>query len=607
MGRFRLPEEVLPLIDASGVHHEAAAPWAYPVDGRTLRVVLRAARGRVARGRVVYGDRYAPMDEDRAEPLVLAGRDGDFDYFEAEISLDPPRFRYAFLLEGGGGGEAAWLHEQGVDRRRPPTSNFQYPYIHEADIHEPPAWLTKGVVYQVFPDRFEKGNPALDPPDVKPWSDDKPTAASLYGGDLAGIRARLPHLEELGVTVLYLTPIFQSPSNHKYDTTDYFRIDPHFGDEAELRRLVDECHHRGIRVILDAVFNHCGIGFFAFQDVLEKGRDSAYADWFHLHDFPVRTEPTPNYETFANGIASMPKLRTGNPEVRRYLLDVARYWIEKCDIDGWRIDVANEVDHAFWREFRAAVKQVKPDAYIVGEVWHEGLPWLLGDEFDGITNYPVREAVLGFFARGRLDAAGFAAAITRNAFIYPEAAGRASWNLLGSHDTERFVTACGGHRRRAALGVVFNMTWLGTPLVYYGDEIGMEGANDPDCRRPMIWQREKWDQDLFALHRRLIGLRQERSALHRGRARVVLADGADNTLVYVRHDEKTGERVAVAFNNSAAEKVVDLGAPATGTGFPAGTAALGGLRWEPLTGRSATEDDGRLRLGPFSAAAGFSD
>ena len=582
-------------------------PYAYPLDGQTLRVMVRAGKGCVRAVTAVYGDRYAPLEESETVALELCGSDAVYDYFQAEFALRPPRFRYAFLLDDGA--QQVWFTETGFSARPPKGGFFAYPYINAADLYDVPGWLVDGVVYQIFPERFANGNPANDPPGVRPWHDDRPTARAFYGGDLEGIIQRLPHLEELGVTVLYLTPVFASPSNHKYDTTDYYRVDPHFGEEETLKELVRQCHARGIRVMLDGVFNHCGFDFFAFRDVRERGRESPYADWFHICEFPVKTHPV-TYETFATGIASMPKLRTEHPAVRDYLLGVARYWTETCDIDGWRLDVANEVDHAFWREFRRTVRAVKPDAAIVGEIWHDALPWLLGDQFDGVTNYPLREACLDFFARGRSDARGFAEAVVANLFAYPRPALHGCWNLLGSHDTERFMTACGGDVRKAALAAVFLFTWVGAPLIYYGDEIGMEGGTDPDCRRPMIWEREsgdaetvggggevnsvraqreeagdarprgdarpggdeagrggegtsdpaggsepwrnpsgRWNERLFQLYKRLIRLRRDIPALRRGETRILHADPVANVVVYWRGFQ---------------------GAPATGAGAEAG-------------------------------------
>lgn len=582
------------LIRDSFVYHATTLPWAYPVDEKTLRVVVRAEKGKVHRGKVLYGDKYNPLEQ-VSVPLVKKAFDERFDYFEADLELSPPRFMYAFVLEDES--SSIWLHEQGVSVERSSVTFFQYPYINNADLLEVPEWLTNGVVYQIFPDRFEKGNPELDPGEVTPWSDDKPTRSSIYGGDLEGIIRRLPHLQELGITVLYLTPIFTSPSNHKYDTTDYFNIDPHFGDKETLKKLVKKCHAAGIKVILDAVYNHCGKDFFAFQDVIERGEESEYAEWFHIENFPVQTEPIPNYETFSNKIATMPKLRTEHPVLRDYLLGVARYWIEEFNVDGWRLDVANEVDHVFWREFRKVVKEVNPDAYIIGEVWHESLPWLQGDQFDGVTNYPLRDACLEFFAHGRMDAQRFAESIQRNMFIYPEQLLKASWNVLSSHDTERFMTACEGNVQKAKLGVVFNFMWIGTPLVYYGDEVGMDGEDDPDCRKPMVWDREQWDLDLYELYQTLIQLRAENSALRQGRAEVLYADAADNTLVFKRYSSNSDEYVIIALNNSNGERVIPLD-------FPQGN--LENFKWNLLTGDvkvdSKTE---HLVLGAYSSTVGL--
>lgn len=586
------------------VEHKAMVPYAYPLDGRTLRVVVRAGKGTLVSATAVYGDRYSPIEESEAVHLESVGSDSMYDYFQGELRLDPPRFRYAFLLDDGV--NRRWLTEEGLSDVPPRRGFFLYPYINNADLYDVPDWLVDGVVYQIFPERFANGNPANDPPGVRPWSDERPTAASFYGGDLEGIMQRLPHLEELGVTVLYLTPVFESPSNHKYDTTDYYRIDPHFGDEETLKELVRQCHARGMRVILDAVFNHSGFDFFAFRDVRERGEQSPYADWFHIHDFPVRTAPVPNYETFANALPFMPKLRTETPALRDYLLDVARYWIETCDIDGWRIDVANEVDHAFWREFRRVVKAAKPDAYIVGEIWHEALPWLLGDQFDGVTNYPAREACLDFFARNRIDADGFAQALVKNMFAYPLPALQGSWNLLGSHDTERFLTACGGDARKAALAAVFNMTWLGTPMIYYGDEIGMEGENDPDCRRPMIWergggaQRGRWNEPLFQLYKRLVRLRRETPALRRGEARIVHADPVANTIAYRRGGERDG--VVIVLNNSQRVQEVPVGGAVEMAGSVSVTVLLDGTNGIALGGESTTATAPTVvRVPPYGA------
>lgn len=583
--------EVLNVLTIEALEHRTVPPYAYPVGPKTLRVRLRAKRGEVRRCRVFYDDRYVHEGSEKTTDMVRVATDQLFDYFQGDLHLALPRFRYAFCVEDGT--RRVWFTEAGSSFTPPCTGFFQYPYIHRADVPDVPDWLVDGIVYQIFPERFANGDSKNDPKNAKPWTDQKPTGACFYGGDLQGVIDRLPYLQELGVTVLYLNPIFKSPSNHKYDTTDYYTIDPHFGDAATFRRLVDEAHRAGIYVILDAVFNHCGFDFHAFADVRQRGKESPYKDWFYIEGFPVRTDP-PNYETFANSIASMPKLRTENPEVREYLLDVARYWTAEFDIDGWRIDVANEVDHDFWRHFRSEVKKLKPDAYIVGEIWHEAAPWLMGDQFDGVTNYPLREACLDFFARGAIDAVGFAEAVAKNQMLYPEGVLQASWNLLGSHDTERFLTACAGDVKRYALALAFIMTWIGAPMIYYGDEVGMEGNTDPDCRRTMQWDKDRWNMELFELHKRLIAVRRDHPGLRRGAARIVAADPVQNTLVWWRGEGRDG--LLIALNNSGRQQdvVVDM------------AGAIGS--WAVLVGMGHGEREKgnsvRIRLSPYSAVMG---
>lgn len=537
------------------IHHKPFAPDAYPVGPESLRITLRAKRGDLVRAAVIYGDRYQSAGAEDVLEMEPAGEDAHFEYFQATLKLKPPRFRYAFFLSDGV--EQCWFSEGGFSSSRPREGFFQYPYIAPADLFDVPEWAKGALFYHVFPERFANGDPSNDPPGTRPWRQERPRHDAFYGGDLRGIIERLEHIRGLGVDALYLNPIFRSPSNHKYDTTDYCAIDPHFGTIDDFKELVAACHDAGIRVVLDAVFNHCGSEFFAFQDVMEKGADSKYADWFHLREFPVRMRPEPNYETFANGIATMPKLRTENPEVRRYLLGVARYWIEACDIDGWRLDVANEVDHAFWREFRKVVREAKPDCYIVGEIWHEALPWLQGDQFDGVMNYPVRDACIAFFAERSTDALAFDRQLTRARLAYPEPVNQASWNLLGSHDTARFLTLCGGETKRSALAATFLMTYVGAPVIYYGDEVGMLGETDPDCRRPMIWDEKRQDRELLGLYQRLGEMRKSLPCLRTGGFRTLLSDPVRNVYAYWRGDPS--DDVIVALNNSDAPQTVSIG------------------------------------------------
>ncbi|MBA4493234.1 alpha-glycosidase [Paenactinomyces guangxiensis] len=546
------------------IFHRTGGAFAYPLSPHQLRVRLRAKKGDLAMCRVWYADRYSGEDEPGTwADCEKTASDELFDYFEGRIDSQTGRIKYVFRLEDTIG-EKAWFGETGFAAMKKDAGVFQYAYIHPSEVFQTPDWANEAVVYQIFPERFHNGDKSNDPERTEPWTPDaRPRADSFYGGDLQGVIERLPYLEQLGVTSIYFTPIFLSPSHHKYDTADYYQIDPQFGELSTFKQLVQEAHRRGIKVILDAVFNHAGDQFFAFQDVLKHGERSRYKDWFYLHSFPVVQEPKPNYETFANQVPAMPKLKTENPEVRRYLLEVVRYWMEETGIDGWRLDVANEVDHRFWRDFRELVKEINPAALIIGEIWHDSSAWLEGDEFDSVMNYLFRESVLRFFATGKIDAGQFDAELTRSRMIYKEQAVRVLWNLLDSHDTERFLTSCSGAEEKFRLAVLFQFTYIGTPLIYYGDEIGMEGKTDPDCRRPMIWEESCHNKELLAYYRRLISIRRSSPALCRGNVHTWYVDANAGIYAFVRQYEQ--EVVGVVFNNSDQQRTVCLDTSPFGT------------------------------------------
>ncbi|SEN06222.1 alpha-glycosidase [Lihuaxuella thermophila] len=539
------------------VYHRPGGPFAYPVTPRQLRVRLRAKKGDLDACRVWCADRYAGDKEEGSWTVCQkVASDQLFDYFEGLIPGETRRIKYVFHLRDVSG-EEWWLGETGLEKERKEAGVFQYAYIHPTEVFMTPEWAKDGVVYQIFPERFHNGDKSNDPRGAEPWTADaRPRHDSFYGGDLQGVIDRLPYLEQLGISAIYFTPIFLSPSHHKYDTADYYQIDPQFGEMSTFKELVREAHRRGIKVILDAVFNHSGDQFFAFQDVLKYGERSRYKDWFHIDSFPVVQEPEPNYETFANQVATMPKLRTEHPEVREYLLQIVRFWMTETGIDGWRLDVANEVDHQFWRDFRKVVKEINPEALIVGEIWHDASAWLEGDQFDSVMNYLFRESVLRFFATGEIDASRFDAELTRARMIYKEQAVQVMWNLLDSHDTERFLTSCDESLEKFRLAVLFQLTYVGTPLIYYGDEVGMTGKTDPDCRRPMIWDEKLQNKQLLAYYRRLISIRRNSKALSRGSYRTWHLDPNTGVYAYVRQYGR--ETVGVVLNNSNEKRAVRL-------------------------------------------------
>lgn len=528
------------------VYHRPRLNWSYAYDQNTIHLRLRAKKGDLTQVYAWTGDKYTWDTTKELIPMSLFTSDEMFDYWECETVPPHRRLKYGFLLQKDH--ERMWMTESEFQTNRPenPEKLFEFPYINRSDVFTPPAWVKDAIFYQIFPERFANGDPSLDPDNVQPWGG-KPERDSFFGGDLQGVIDHLDYLSELGINAIYFTPIFTATTNHKYDTEDYMQVDPQFGDAKTLKKLVDVCHERGIRVLLDAVFNHAGKTFAPFVDVLEKGAESPYKDWFHVNQFPLEIQnEIPSYDTFAFE-PLMPKLNTENPEVKQYLLEVAEYWIKEIGIDGWRLDVANEVSHEFWREFRKVVKRANPDAYILGEIWHESAPWLEGDKFDAVMNYPFTSAVIDFFVLGKLDAEGFANSIGKQLSRYPLQASEVAFNLLDSHDTPRLLTIAKGDKEKQKLAALFQFTFMGTPCIYYGDEIGMDGGADPDCRKCMEWNEDNQDRNLLAFYRRLIDIRASHPALRTGTLTFLEAGRQGTKLAYER---RLGEDVLIVLVNT---------------------------------------------------------
>lgn len=576
---------------AEAVYHRPKQNWAYAYDHETLHIRIRTKRGDVERADLMYGDKCLPWSAMEHSPMIVLASDERFDYWETAVKPSYGRMCYGFRLRSGA--EELWVTEDAIGERAPERhlGLFEFPFLNRGDVFMTPSWVKDAVFYQIFPERFANGDPANDPPGTEPWGGE-PGYTNFFGGDLDGIRLNLDHLAELGITALYLTPVFMAPSNHKYDTADYRNIDPAFGSEAALKALVKACHARGLKIVLDAVFNHCGVTFPPFQDVIRNGEGSRYKDWFHIRDWPIRVnDGVPSYHTFAFE-ATMPKLNTEHPEVREYLLETAEYWIREVGIDGWRLDVANEVDHGFWRAFRERVKRANPEDYILGEVWHDSIPWLQGDQFDGVMNYPYSRAVLDYFVFGSLDARRFADRIGGLLARYPKQANEACLNLLGSHDTVRLLTLCEGDKRRMGRALAFLFTSVGVPCVYYGDEVGLDGEFDPYNRKCMEWAPDKQDRTLFELVKGLIRIRKQYACLRTGTLRFRQADSGSGLLVFER---RLGEQaVLVAIHNGGNEAEVCL--PARGwreiasSGGAEGALAPG--EWKIWAQDSTAGDDG---------------
>lgn len=424
-------------------------------------------------------------------------------------------------------------------------------------LTDTPEWARDAVFYQIFPDRFAVAlrRKNASPKPVNEIGD----LGAAMGGNINGITARLPYLSDIGVNAIYLTPVFQSQSYHGYDINDYSTVDGRFGTNADLVRLVATAHERGIRVIFDGVFNHCGDLHSAFQDVLQKGEESEFADWFFIQDFPVN-QMEPNYETF-HDFGGMPKWNLGNPECRNYLIETSLDWIKQTGVDGWRLDVSDELDLEFLREFRQQVRELRPDAYIVGENWNPAGEYLQGDMLDATMNYPWRGAVLDFFAKSAISPGEFESRLAELRQQYRLEASAVQFNLLGSHDIERLRVACGKELWRERQAVLFQMTYPGTPCIYYGDEIGMEGGGDPGNRYPMLWDKRQ-DVDTLNFYKQILAIRRDHRCLRWGVYEPHIVDDENRVFGYLRADEN--ERVLVLFNQSDEPQTVGIPTSALG-------------------------------------------
>ncbi len=433
----------------------------------------------------------------------------------------------------------------------------------------PPEWVQDAVFYQIFPDRFRNGDRGNDPSNVYPWGL-LPTSRTFFGGDLAGVIEKFPYLLDMGINALYFNPIFTSSSTHRYNTYDYFQVDPRLGTIETFRQLIQVAHQHGIRVILDAVLNHCGRGLFQFQDLLENGPQSPYLDWFHVKGFPLHAydeHQPPNYLCWWN-LPSLPKFNTQTAAVRRFLLSVARYWLEQ-GIDGWRLDVPNEIDDdAFWREFRAVVKATNPEAYIVGEIWTDGQRWLQGDQFDGISSYELRTILLDWLVEGKFKSTAACNRLQPLLDKYPRAIVHSQLTVLGSHDTARLMTVAKGNVETVKLLWLFLLTWPGAPCIYYGDEVGMVGGSDPDCRRCFPWEASSWNMELRRYIQQLVLLRKSLPALRRGETRILLAHPRRNLYA---HGRGHGQDAVIMAMNACEDIRCIVDIPLAGMEIPAGT------------------------------------
>ncbi len=494
----------------SAIQHSSTKRDCFCLEPGRFLIRLRSAKGDLAEVTLHHQDKYLPLKyaDTRAEvPMRLLTSDSTLDYWEAEITMDLVCLRYWFELKDRAG---KTMYYSNFRFSPAPFTDiddmFDCPQnLREEERFVTPRWAENKVVYQIFPSRFAS---SAHVPEAQ-WYKAPVTFRDDLHGDLRGIIDHLDHLKELGADILYMTPIFRSDSCHKYDTIDYYTVEPSFGTKEDLKELVKKAHSLGLRVILDGVFNHTSREFFAFADIAKNGWDSQYLDWYFIQGFPLRANwgEKPNYKTFSY-FGGMPKLNVKNPAVARYILEVALYWLRECGIDGWRLDVGDEIGHAFWKQFRREIKAEFPEALIVGEVWHYAEDFLQGDEWDTVMNYPFYQNLLGLTAKGTRTVSEFGENLAFLQGQYHPKVLPLLWNLADSHDTPRLLHHCGGDKRRMKLAAALQLLLPGMPMIYYGDEYAMEGGQDPDCRRGMLWDPMRQDGDMFRWYQAVLRARK---------------------------------------------------------------------------------------------------
>ena len=535
-------------MEYSAIFHDMDKRFCYAIDKDLFVIRVQVKKDDMKEVILHYEDKYIPMERKDTRmtlPMKKVATSQFHDYYEAQLRMNLICLRYFFEFTDMQG-EKVYYGNYEFDKECITNRDrmFDCPQnLREEEMFEVPQWAANKVVYQIFPSRFA----ATQPVDKKLWYKAPITPMDDLHGNLRGIIEHLDYIKDLGIDVVYLTPIFKSNSCHKYDTIDYYQVDPSFGTTEDLKELVQKSHERGMKVVLDAVYNHTGREFFAFQDILEKGEKSKYLDWYFIDELPPKGEwgEIPNFKCFGY-YGGMPKLNLKNPEVEKYITDVACYWIKECDIDGWRLDVGDEISHFFWKNFRKAIKAVKKDMLIIGEIWHYAGDFLEGDEWDTVMNYPFYLNLIDLLADEKINVSQFVQNLgylkgRLNKKCYP-----LMWNLIDSHDTARFLHLCNDNKKKQHLAAAFQLLMPGMPMVYYGDEYAMPGANDPDCRRGMYWDEEYQDKEMYNWYKKLMQIRKAHACIVDGEMIETITNDDDDTIVMIR---KNGEEtIAMLFN-----------------------------------------------------------
>lgn len=534
--------------------HIPMSNYAYFSDESTFNIVLRAKKDDLKKVIIIYGNKYdMRLDDHRfSEEITNKYSDDLYDYFVFRKKLDDTRFGYVFLLSDG---ENKYYYcESGFSKDYDfsinHTSRFEYPYNFKENYLKLVPWVKDTVGYQIFPERFDIGDLSKDLSYKNMNVLDTPKSNSFYGGDLQGILNHIDYFKDLGINCLYLNPIFESPSNHKYDTVDYFKIDHNFGTNKFFKHFVDIMHQNGIKVILDGVFNHMSSDNKIFQDVVKKGKKSKYFNFFIIYGDEVDLESI-NYSCFAT-VKNMPRINTGNDEAIKYISKICTYWIKNYDIDGWRLDVSDEISFKCLRKIREDIKKVKEDAIIIGENWRIPSKFLQGDMLDSVMNYKFYSPLVDYLAFNKIDSEKFANRITTALFNSSMNANYMMMNQFENHDTHR-LSSLANDKNAYILASAILLFYIGMPFFYYGSEIGIDGGYDPLCRKVMNWDKKDWDNKTFKTVKKLISIRKENECLKTGDFKAYSNDG----LLFIERwiDDK---KLTLIINNSSERKELKL-------------------------------------------------
>ncbi len=543
-------------MNCSSINHHSHLTDCYSLGNNRFLIKLQAGQGELTKVVIHVCDKYlsrissTPLVKSILHfPLKKVASDDLYDYFETILFEKVICFCYFFELVGSNKKKKYYGAGHFFDK---PITDLDdmfecacLPRNEERLVI--PEWAKGAVGYQIFPDSFSRLSE--NDPLYTPWNKAPLKNGDILGGEIAGITAHLSYLKDLGIDFIYLNPIFSAPSSHRYDTTDFYRIDPRLGSTKDIIALVKKAHKMGIKVIFDGVFNHVGADFFAFKDVVKKQEKSRYKDWFYIEDFPLRFEyrEKPNFETFGY-YNQMPKLNVQNPEVRQYLLSVVKYWMKTAKIDGWRLDVADEISHDFWVEFRKTVKSINKDALIIGETWKHSHDFLNGNEWDSATNYPFYFAINKWLGTNEYKVSDFASDLAYTRGTYHIEAQKVLWNFLDSHDTARLLSKCPG-LKTYLLAITVQMTLPGSPLIYYGDEVGLTGLDNIDSRRGMLWD-DAQNATILNHYKKLIALRHQHKCLKTGDYRLIDTFNRFQVFIYARFDEDDEIRIIINASES---------------------------------------------------------